>query len=59
MKVAATWEGLTACRILKADGLRTLATMVFSMEQVILAGEVGVVSISPFLHEVKNNLDES
>jgi transaldolase len=59
MKVAATWEGLQACRVLKAEKFRTLATMVFSMEQVMLAGEVGVVSISPFLHEAKNNLDES
>jgi transaldolase len=59
MKVAATWEGLQACRILKEEKFRTLATMVFSMEQVVLAGEVGVVSISPFLHEPKNNLDAS
>ncbi|KKK12351.1 hypothetical protein AOCH_001283, partial [Aspergillus ochraceoroseus] len=39
MKVPATWEGLQACRILKAEGIKTLGTTVFSMEQCILAGE--------------------
>ncbi|KAJ5613854.1 hypothetical protein N7528_007508 [Penicillium herquei] len=31
----------------------TLGTTVFSMEQCILAGEVGCVSVSPFIHDLK------
>jgi transaldolase len=59
MKVAATWEGLQACRELKMENIKTLATTVFTMEQVVLAGEVGCVSISPFVHELKAVFDET
>ncbi|KAJ5827460.1 Aldolase-type TIM barrel [Penicillium robsamsonii] len=58
MKVAATWEGLQACRELKDCGIKTLATAVFTMEQAVLAGEAGCVSISPFVHELKVFFDE-
>ncbi|OQD95135.1 hypothetical protein PENSOL_c022G10295 [Penicillium solitum] len=40
-KVPATWEGMQASRQLKRNGIKTLATTVFSMEQAILAGEAG------------------
>ncbi|KAJ5186355.1 Aldolase-type TIM barrel [Penicillium cf. viridicatum] len=58
MKVAATWEGLQACRELALCGIKTLATTVFTMEQVVLAGEAGCVSMSPFVHEAKAHFDE-
>ncbi|KAJ5383144.1 Aldolase-type TIM barrel [Penicillium concentricum] len=58
MKVVATWEGLQACRELKLCGIKTLATAVFTMEQAVLAGEAGCVSISPFVHELKVFFDE-
>lgn len=58
MKVPATWEGLQACRELKSINVKTLATTLFTMEQVVLAGEVGCVSISPFVHELKALFDE-
>ncbi|CRL19665.1 Transaldolase [Penicillium camemberti] len=58
MKVAATWEGLQACRELALCGIKTLATTVFPMEQVVLAGEAGCVSMSPFVHEAKAHFDE-
>ncbi|KAL5336902.1 hypothetical protein BJX70DRAFT_400242 [Aspergillus crustosus] len=53
MKVPATWEGLQACRDLRIVGIKTLATTLFTMEQAVLAGEAGCVSISPFIHELK------
>ncbi|KAL4864863.1 hypothetical protein BDV12DRAFT_188598 [Aspergillus spectabilis] len=59
MKVPATWEGIQACRDLRAASIKTLATTVFTMEQAVLAGEVGCVSISPFVHELKVIFDES
>ncbi|CAI7565104.1 unnamed protein product [Penicillium glandicola] len=52
-KVPATWEGMQAARQLKRSGIKTLATTVFSMEQAILAGEAGCISVSPFVHELK------
>ncbi|KGO74140.1 Aldolase-type TIM barrel [Penicillium italicum] len=58
MKVAATWEGLQACRELALCGIKTLATTVFTMEQAVLAGEAGCVSMSPFVHEAKAHFDE-
>ena len=59
VKVAATWEGLQACQKLTALGISTLATTLFTMEQVILAGEVGCAYISPFVHELKAFFDET
>ncbi|KAJ5726087.1 uncharacterized protein N7483_007444 [Penicillium malachiteum] len=53
MKVPATWEGLQACKTLTTEGIQTLATTVFSMEQCILAGEAGCLSVSPFIHDLK------
>ncbi|KAL5040938.1 hypothetical protein BDW71DRAFT_213593 [Aspergillus fruticulosus] len=54
IKVPATWEGLQACRDLCASNVKTLGTTLFSMEQAILAGEAGCVSISPFVHSLRN-----
>ncbi|PHH93405.1 hypothetical protein CDD83_3718 [Cordyceps sp. RAO-2017] len=59
MKVAATWEGLQACRQLRDEGIKTLATTVFTIEQAILAGEVGCVSVSPFINELKALFDDT
>ncbi|KAL4972953.1 hypothetical protein BDW66DRAFT_154226 [Aspergillus desertorum] len=57
IKVPATWEGLQACRDLHALEIKTLATTLFSMEQAILAGEAGCVSISPFVHNLRTLVD--
>ncbi|KAJ5963608.1 Aldolase-type TIM barrel [Penicillium vulpinum] len=57
-KVPATWEGMKAAHQLKRSGIKTLATTLFSMEQAILAGEAGCISISPFLHELKTETYE-
>ncbi|KAL8786521.1 MAG: hypothetical protein Q9213_002748 [Squamulea squamosa] len=59
IKVAATWEGLQACRQLTTLGINTLATTLFTLEQAILAGECGCMYISPFVHELKAVFDES
>ncbi|OJK04310.1 hypothetical protein ASPACDRAFT_55804 [Aspergillus aculeatus ATCC 16872] len=59
IKVSATFEGLKACHALRPKGIQTLATTVFTMEQAILAGEAGCVSISPFVHELKAGFDDT
>ncbi|KAE8391162.1 hypothetical protein BDV23DRAFT_182877 [Aspergillus alliaceus] len=57
IKVPATWEGMQACKFLNTDDsdmrVLTLATTVFSMEQYILAAEVGCVSVSPFINDLR------
>ena len=58
IKVAATWEGLQACRTLRAENISTLATTTFSFEQTVLAGEAGCRSVSPFVHELRTQIDE-
>ncbi|KAL4765022.1 uncharacterized protein BDW70DRAFT_147326 [Aspergillus foveolatus] len=57
IKVPATWEGLQACRDLQAFKIKTLGTTLFSMEQAVLAGEAGCVSISPFVHSLRILVD--
>ncbi|MCJ1281404.1 hypothetical protein MMC26_000723 [Xylographa opegraphella] len=59
IKVASTWEGLQACRKLKLLGIKTLATTLFTIEQAMLAAEVGCISISPFVHELRVHFDET
>lgn len=57
-KIPATWEGMQAARQLKRIGIKTLATTLFSIEQAILAGEAGCISVSPFVHELKTETYE-
>lgn len=49
VKVPMTSEGLKAIRILKAEGIKTNATLVFSASQGLLAARAGASYISPFL----------
>jgi len=53
IKIPATYEGLEACRILENQGIRTLATTLFSVEQAILAHEVGCTYVAPYVNELK------
>jgi transaldolase len=53
IKIPATYEGLEACRILEAQGIKTLATTLFSVEQAILAHEVGCEYVAPYVNELK------
>lgn len=59
IKVPSTWEGLQACSKLKSLGIQTLATTLFTLEQAMLAAQVGCIYVSPFLHELKALLDET
>ncbi|KAF2089635.1 transaldolase [Saccharata proteae CBS 121410] len=53
IKIPATWEGLAACRVLETQGIRTLATTLFTLEQAALAAEVGCRYIAPYVNELK------
>lgn len=52
IKVPATWEGLRAVQILErsdAHDIRCTMTLVQSVTQAVLAGEVGATMVSPFV----------
>lgn len=44
---------MQACKSLEASGISTLATTLFVMEQVVLAGEVGCTYIAPYVNELR------
>ena len=58
VKIPCTWEGLRACQILQQHFVKTLATTVFSMEQVVLAGEAGCYYSAPYVDALRAQTDE-
>jgi len=52
IKVAATWEGIEAARVLEREGIRCNLTLLFSMAQAIGCAEAGVQLISPFVGRI-------
>jgi len=52
IKVAATWEGVRAARVLEQRGIRCNLTLVFSLVQAIACAEAGVFLISPFVGRI-------
>lgn len=52
-KIPSTWEGLQACKRLKSNGVKVLATMLFNAEQAALAADVGCDYIAPYINELK------
>lgn len=49
VKVPMTVEGLKALRILTDRGIRTNTTLIFSVEQAVLAAKCGATMVSPFV----------
>lgn len=49
VKVPATVEGIKAAKALSEAGIRTNVTLVFSINQVLLAAKAGATFISPFV----------
>ncbi len=52
IKVAATWEGIEAARVLEQEGIQCNLTLLFSMAQAIGCAEAGVTLISPFVGRI-------
>ncbi|HWX03155.1 transaldolase [Collimonas sp.] len=52
VKVASTWEGIQAARILELDGIRCNLTLLFSFCQAVACGEAKVRLISPFVGRI-------
>ncbi|KPM44578.1 hypothetical protein AK830_g1888 [Neonectria ditissima] len=58
IKVPATWEGVQACRVLEAQGISTLATTMFCMEQAALAADAKCTYIAPYVNELKVHFEQ-
>lgn len=52
IKIAATWEGIAAARILEQEGIRCNLTLLFSLPQAIACAEARVQLISPFVGRI-------
>lgn len=49
VKIPLTIEGLKACNMCRAEGIKTNLTLVFSANQALLAARAGATYVSPFL----------
>ncbi len=52
IKLAATWEGIQAARILEHEGIHCNLTLLFSFCQAVTCGDAGVKLISPFVGRI-------
>ena len=52
IKLASTWEGIEAAKVLEAEGIRCNLTLLFSFAQAIACAEAGVTLISPFVGRI-------
>lgn len=52
IKLAATWEGIEAARILEPQGVRCNLTLVFGLEQAVACAQAGAFLISPFVGRI-------
>ncbi|UKZ69467.1 uncharacterized protein TrAtP1_010474 [Trichoderma atroviride] len=59
IKIPFSGAAAAAARVLNAEGIRTLATGVFSLEQGIAASQSGCLFISPYYNEIAAHLDAS
>ena len=58
IKVPCTYEGLKACKELSDKGINVNVTLIFSLNQSILAAKAGATYISPFVGRCEdNNID--
>lgn len=52
IKLASTWEGIQAAKILESEGIHCNMTLMFSMAQAVSAAEVKATLISPFVGRI-------
>lgn len=52
IKIAATWEGIQAARILEAEGIHCNLTLIFGLHQAVACADAGVTLISPFVGRI-------
>ncbi len=52
IKLAATWEGIQAAKVLEAEGIHCNLTLLFAFCQAVACGDAGVRLISPFVGRI-------
>ena len=52
IKIASTWEGINAARILQNEGIKCNMTLLFSMAQAVACADANVQLISPFVGRI-------
>lgn len=52
IKIASTWEGIQAARILEQEGIHCNLTLLFGFAQAVACAEAGVTLISPFVGRI-------
>lgn len=52
IKIASTWEGIQAARLLRQEGIRCNMTLLFSLAQAVACADAGVQLISPFVGRI-------
>ncbi|MFA5664673.1 transaldolase [Castellaniella sp.] len=52
IKLASTWEGIQAARVLETEGIHCNLTLLFSLPQAIACAQAGVTLISPFVGRI-------
>ena len=52
VKVPMTEEGLKACKVLSAEGIKVNMTLIFSANQALLAARAGASYVSPFIGRI-------
>lgn len=50
IKIPVTAEGALACKLLQAEGIQTLGTCVFSLEQALAVGAAGCLYVAPYFN---------
>jgi transaldolase len=52
IKIASTWEGIQAAKVLEAEGIRCNLTLLFSLPQAVACADANVTLISPFVGRI-------
>jgi len=52
VKLASTWEGIQAARVLEGEGINCNLTLLFSLAQAVACADAGVFLISPFVGRI-------
>lgn len=52
IKIASTWEGIQAAKVLESEGIHVNMTLLFTMYQAVACAEAGATLISPFVGRI-------
>jgi transaldolase len=52
IKIASTWEGICAAKVLEKEGIHCNLTLLFGLHQAIACADAGVTLISPFVGRI-------